>query len=165
MTVSLRPMTSEEFVAYEDSDAHRYAETMVRAGYWSAEGALARAQEAPPQLLPDGVSTVDHVILVVEAPEQPAPIGVVWLSIQRETIPPTGFLYDLLIHEPHRGRGYGRQAMLALEAKARELGLAALSLHVFEDNAPARSLYASLGYQVRSMNMAKRLTITRDRGA
>lgn len=45
--------------------------------------------------------------------------------------------------------------MLALEVKARELGLASLALHVFVDNALAMALYAALGYEVRSMNMTK----------
>jgi ribosomal protein S18 acetylase RimI-like enzyme len=70
-------------------------------------------------------------------------------------VPPTGFIYDLLIHAPFRRRGYGRQAMLALEDKAQELGLASLTLHVFEGNTPARDLYAALGYRPEGSYMIK----------
>jgi ribosomal protein S18 acetylase RimI-like enzyme len=157
MALSLRPMTSDEFILYEDADAHRYADGMVRAGFWSANGALRRAKEAHAQLLPQGVNTEDHFFFVIESVEQAGPVGVIWLSVNRETAPPSGFIYDLLIHEPFRGRGFGRQAMLELEGKARDLGLASLSLHVYEDNAPAKALYRSLGYEVKSMNMAKAL--------
>ncbi len=47
--------------------------------------------------------------------------------------------------------------MLALEKKAKELGLASLALNVFEDNTVAKALYTSLGYEVQSSNMRKLL--------
>jgi ribosomal protein S18 acetylase RimI-like enzyme len=157
VTVSLRPMTEEEFVPYEDDDAHRYAQAMVSAGYWSAEGALERAKETHAKLLPQGVSTKDHLFFVIEQPPELIPIGAIWLSINRETLPASGFVYDLILHQRFRGRGLGREAMEALEEEARRLRLTSLALHVFEDNTPARTLYTALGYQVKSMNMTKAL--------
>ncbi len=165
MPVFLRSMTSEEFGAYEDADARRYSDSMVRAGYWSEEVALKRAKETHATLLPKGVESENHHFLVIEASEETRPIGVIWLSVNRETTPPTGFIYDLLIHGPFRRKGYGRQSMIALEEKARELGLASISLHVFEDNEPARALYGTLGYRVKSMNMTKVLPGASDKGA
>jgi ribosomal protein S18 acetylase RimI-like enzyme len=47
--------------------------------------------------------------------------------------------------------------MLALEVKARELGLATLSLHVFVFNHEARALYEKLGYAITNINMSKAL--------
>jgi ribosomal protein S18 acetylase RimI-like enzyme len=164
MAVSLRPMTPEEFGPYEDADAHRYAEGMVKAGCWSADGAFKRAKEAHARLLPEGLKTEDQFLLVIEAPQAPRPVGVAWLSVNRETAPPTGFIYDLLIHEPFRRTSFGRQAMLALEAKARDLGLASLSLHVFQDNTPARTLYSSLGYLANGTHMTKALSPATKKG-
>jgi GNAT superfamily N-acetyltransferase len=63
-----------------------------------------------------------------------------------------------LIEEAHRGQGYGRQSMLALEEKAKGLGLRTLALHVFAHNAEARALYEGLGYEIKSLNMEKLLT-------
>jgi ribosomal protein S18 acetylase RimI-like enzyme len=151
-------MTSDEFTAYEDADAHRYAESMVRAGYWPAEGALARAKATHARLLPQGLETRDQLFFVIEAGESPGPIGAIWLSIDRESSPPTGFVFDLFLDESYRRQGLGRRAMLSLEEKARAMGLASLSLHVFEDNAPARALYAGLGFEVRSLNLVKHLS-------
>jgi ribosomal protein S18 acetylase RimI-like enzyme len=71
---------------------------------------------------------------------------------------PSGFIYDLFVEEPWRGRGLAGQAMLALEERARQLGLATLYLHVFADNPVARALYDKLGYRVTSLNMAKPLS-------
>lgn len=157
MSVILRPMTHEEFVPYEDADAHHYAENMVRAGFWSAEGAFNKAKSIHANLLPDGVRTKDHLFFVIEDSETAEALGVIWLFIDRETQPASGFIYDLLLHAQFRGRGLGKQAMLALEKKAKDLGLTSLALNVFDDNAAAKALYTSLGYEVQSLNMRKLL--------
>jgi ribosomal protein S18 acetylase RimI-like enzyme len=61
------------------------------------------------------------------------------------------------IDEKSRGKGYGKQIMLLLEEKARELGLKSLALHVFGSNQVARGLYEKLGYEVSSLNVTKPL--------
>lgn len=159
MTLNLRAMTPEEFVPYEDADAHHYAENMVRAGFWSSEGAFNKAKSIHANLLPDGVHTKNHLFFVIEDTRTEVSIGVIWLFVDREAQPPLGFIYDLLLHAQFRGRGLGKQAMLALEKRAKKLGLASLALNVFEDNAVAKALYASLGYEVQSLNMRKRLLV------
>jgi ribosomal protein S18 acetylase RimI-like enzyme len=157
MTIILRPMTLEEFVQYEDADAHRFAENMVNAGFWSPEGAYDRAKAIHASLLPDGAHTKDHLFFVIEDAQNKDAMGVIWLFIDRETEPASGFIYDLLLHPHFRGRGLGKQAMLALENKARDIGLPSLALNVFEENTIAKALYTSLGYQVQSSNMRKLL--------
>lgn len=159
--LNLRPMIPEEFVSYEEADAHQYAENMVKAGFWSPKGALSKAKETHAQILPHGLYTRDHFFFMIEDAHNKNAIGVIWLFIDRQIDPPSGFIYDLLIYTPFRGKGLGRQAMLTLERKAQELGLASLTLHVFDDNAPAKALYTSLGYQVQSLNMRKILTTDR----
>jgi ribosomal protein S18 acetylase RimI-like enzyme len=131
---------------------------MARAGFWSADEAFDKAKDLHTRLLPEGVHTPDHLFFVIEEDQRHDSIGVIWLFINRETEPPSGFLYDILVHAPFRGQGFGKQAMLALEQKAMELGLTSLALNVFEDNTLAKALYTSLGYQVQSSNMRKLLT-------
>jgi ribosomal protein S18 acetylase RimI-like enzyme len=150
-------MTAEEFVPYEDADAHHYAENMVSAGFWSPEGAFNKAKNVHANLLPNGVHTKDHLFFVIEDTQTRDSIGVIWLFIDREAQPPSGFIYDLLLHAQFRGRGLGKQAMLALEKKAKELGSATLALNVFEHNTVAKALYTSLGYEVQSLSMRKLL--------
>jgi ribosomal protein S18 acetylase RimI-like enzyme len=66
-------------------------------------------------------------------------------------------LYEIEIEERLRGRGFGREAMLAFEQRARELGAEKVTLNVFGGNEVARSLYHSLGYAEESVHMGKRL--------
>ena len=46
---------------------------------------------------------------------------------------------------------------IAVETRVRELGLGAIALHVFGHNAPARALYASLGYEPTNLHLLKKL--------
>lgn len=165
MSVNLRPMTPEEFVPYEEADARHYADNMVNAGFWSAEGAFDKAKGMHVNLLPDGVHTKDHLFFVIEDSPTKQSIGVIWLFIDHETEPPSGFIYDLLLYPGFRGQGLGKQAMLALEKKAMDIGLASLALNVFEDNKIAKALYASLGYHVQSSTMRKLLSTEQEETA
>lgn len=155
--VRLVPMTAKEFAEYLERDIERYAEENVKAGYWAPAEALEESRKEHQQLLPSGLATKDHHFLKIQD-EGGIMIGEAWLKANHDTLLPSAFLYDLFIEEAHRGQGYGKQAMLALEEKAKELGLRTLALHVFAHNAKARALYEGLGYEVKSLNMEKLLT-------
>ncbi len=66
-----------------------------------------------------------------------------------ELCPPAGSYYvcAVALYTGSRGRGYGSQLMRAAECAARSMGLTRTSLHVFEENALAVSLYKELGYE------------------
>jgi ribosomal protein S18 acetylase RimI-like enzyme len=155
--VQLVPMTAQEFEEYLQRDIKTYAEENVKAGYCTPGEALEESRKAHHQLLPQGMATRDHYFLNIQG-ESGKTIGAAWLKANRDTHPPSGFLYALFIEETHRGQGYGKEAMLALEEKATELGLRTMALHVFAHNAEARALYEGLGYEVKSLNMTKVLT-------
>ena len=80
----------------------------------------------------------------------------IWMK--HEAPRPQGFIFDISLEEAQRGKGYGRQVMLALEEIAKGMGLETLALHVFAHNTPAMKLYEKLGYEVVSQNMMKKLT-------
>lgn len=158
MRVELIPMNEYEFQIYEARETARYAEANVRAGYWSPAEALDKARQAHRRLLPQGMATPGHHFFAIVAADIQGPVGAIWMAEERSTSVPSGFIYDLFVEEPWRGRGLAGQAMLALEERARQLGLATLYLHVFADNPVARALYDKLGYRVTSLNMAKPLS-------
>ena len=59
---------------------------------------------------------------------------------------PLGRLARVAVAPAARGRGLGRALVAAAAAEARRLGLRRLRLNVYADNAPARRLYAALGF-------------------
>ncbi len=155
--IRLTPMTQAQFEVFEEKDILEYAREEVRAGFWSEVEALEKAREAHRRLLPEGLATRDHYLYAIQLAEGEATVGFVWLMVNRDSTPPTGFIYDLEVNEGYRHRGYAREAMLALEQLARQMGLRQLGLHVFAHNTAARALYESLGYSVGSLNLRKDL--------
>lgn len=155
--VRLVPMTIKEFEEYLARNVERYAQENAKAGYWAPAEALEKSRQVHQQLLPSGLATRDHYLLTIQD-ESGLAIGTAWLKADHAAAVPTGFVYDIFIEEAHRGQGKGTQAMLALEEKARELGLRTLALHVFAHNPRAIALYKRLGYGVKSLNMRKELT-------
>ena len=84
-------------------------------------------------------------------------VGLIWLRANTDRPTPSGFIFGLRIDEKFRGRGYGKQAMLLIEEKAREPGLKSIGLHVFGVNTVAQNLYEGSGYEITSLNMQKPL--------
>lgn len=159
MAVTLVAMNQLEYDAWYDAAVADYAGERVRAGNTPADQALEVASRAFAQLLPQGLQTPSHHLYTVRD-ENGAAVGVIWLAHDvpgSGLAPTTGFIYDVVIYPEYRRRGYGREAMLALEDEARRLGLTALALHVFGHNTTARHLYETLGYQATNINMRKDL--------
>src|SRR6266851_490585 len=65
--------------------------------------------------------------------------------------------FNIVIFEAFRRQRYGTQALQALEERARQLGLASISLHVFGHNHAARATYEKLGYATTNVMMRKML--------
>ncbi len=61
-------------------------------------------------------------------------------------IPGTFYVSGVAAFARHRGRGIGSELMTAAEGRARDMGLGALSLIVFEENEGAHRLYERIGY-------------------
>ena len=83
-------------------------------------------------------------------------IGHLWLGPAGGD-PERWWVWDVMVDEEFRGRGYGRRAMLHAEELARENGASTLGLNVFGHNAVARKLYSTLGYGETSVQMRKEL--------
>ena len=131
-----------------------YAAQMAASGE-PAESAQARADASMNQLIPGGrPAEGQHVMGVVHAGET---VGLLWMG--RRPGDPTGswYVFDVEIDPPHRGRGYGRAAMLTAEDWVRAQGGDRIGLNVFAPNAAARSLYESLDYRLQALAMFKEL--------
>ena len=85
--------------------------------------------------------------------------GFVWVA--RTHNDSTGQLEASLLNqyvaETYRGQGLGRRLMETAEAWARQQGLPRISLSVGAPNTLGQKLYQSLGYQVETLRMTKKL--------
>ncbi len=153
--VVLRPMTADEYAAYEEHSIRGYAEQMVEMGGHDAESAYAESARQQRLLLPDGLATEGQHLLVVES--DGSRVGILWVGTRQDRSD-LWWVWDVEIDEAFRGRGLGRATMLAAESFVRALGVDRLGLNVFGGNAPAITLYEDLGYAVDAQQMSKRLT-------
>lgn len=101
----------------------------------------------PMHLTPDGIRTMDHLYDVALARSVIAcidktPVGMALLSVRGAR----GWISAVGVAPAWRHRGIGRAMLLALQDAARAAGLAEVTLEVITQNAPARALYASLGF-------------------
>jgi ribosomal protein S18 acetylase RimI-like enzyme len=157
--VRLEPMADTDFGEYVNSIISGYADDMARAGMVPRDKALQVAQTQTAQLLPEGVDTPNAFLWNIVDEEISEKVGKLWVSKREETSGKTGFVYDVVIFEQFRRRGYRRLAFHCLEEMAPELGITSIALNVFAFNTPARALYESLDYTERAIIMAKDLEV------
>ncbi|HEY3632292.1 MAG TPA: GNAT family N-acetyltransferase [Jatrophihabitantaceae bacterium] len=160
MSLSLRPMTDDEFVAFRAYAVDHYGVDVARSKGLSAEDGRADAERQTAALLPDGNATAGQLLFVAvdgAGGGDGAAVGTLWLSTTTPDGLDAGWIYDVEIDASHRGKGYGRELMRLAEHKCRELGLTSLGLNVFGPNVVARQLYESLGYEITAQSMAKPL--------
>ncbi len=148
-------MNQAEYDAFLEQAVPEYAADNVRAGYWAEAEALEKSRKEFETLLPKGLQSENHYLYTLYDAENA--VGLIWMRANMDRPTKSGFIFDLRIDEKFRGKGYGKQAMLLIEEKARELGLKSIGLHVFAVNTVARNLYESVGYEISSLNMIKQL--------
>lgn len=151
----LVPMTQSEYDEYLKHIIPDYAADNVRAGYWHESEALEKSRQQIEGLLPQGLQSKDHYIYSLFDGDQK--VGMIWLKANVDRPGKDGFIFDVIVDDQFRGKGYGKQIMALIEEKARELGLKSIGLHVFGYNTVAKHLYDSVGYEVTSYNMIKKL--------
>ena len=78
-----------------------------------------------------------------------------WFAIETRQQKAIALIYNIIIDEAFRQRGYGKQAMQALEVEVQRLGVDEIRLHVFGNNTVARKLYQNMGYEETNVMMRK----------
>ena len=155
MDVKLRPMRNDEFADWLPQMRDDYARSMIEEGGVSPESASQRAAAQTEQLFPGERPSAEQLVFVVEADGEA--VGELWLADRDDVLQRCLFVYQIHIAEAHRGRGYGKEAMLLAEEEARRRGIDRLALNVFGRNTVARRLYRSLGYDENAIAMSKAL--------
>jgi GNAT superfamily N-acetyltransferase len=144
--VGHRDLTQAEFGPWRDAQVRAYAEDNLPRSGGDLERSLARSWAEFDRFLPQGLDTADTSLVVLISGDER--VGHLWLAHHVE--PGLSFVYDVEVLEHHRGRGFGRAAMVVAEMLARGAGDDRIGLHVFGGNAAARNLYRTQGYVLQS---------------
>jgi GNAT superfamily N-acetyltransferase len=94
---------------------------------------------------------------VVEREDEIVGIAIWFLTYSTWTGRHGIWLEDLYVHEPQRGRGYGKALIASLAALCVERGYTRLEWTVLDWNAPAVAFYRSIGAQPMSEWTTQRL--------
>ncbi len=150
-------MTKEDFGPYREAGVREFAQQKILSGEWAEDEALALSEADHDRLLPEGVESPGQFLYTVRDADTGDEVATIWIALRGKAGRLEGYIYDIEVHEKHRGQGYGRATMLAGIERARELGADSLGLHVFGHNAPARALYRSLGFVETNVSMSLEL--------
>ncbi|MNC60891.1 putative N-acetyltransferase YycN [compost metagenome] len=115
------------------------------------------SEEAITRSLPKGLHTDGaylYSIVEISSDEQ---VGYIWFNVSEGRGGREAFIYDFYVFEPFQSKGYGKQAMIALDEEAREMNVTKIGLHVFGQNNRAFELYKKMGYIVTDITMSKDL--------
>lgn len=149
-------MRPDEYADYTAARDHEYVASLSAS--MSEEAAWQKVRADRARLLPDGLATEGHRLLVAED-HAGRPVGSLWLGLSdpRTGSPDTAWLFDIHVEPQRRREGFGRAMLTAVEATARDLGAKHLALNVFAENTAAVAMYQSTGYRVASQQLLKEL--------
>ncbi|MCD9197391.1 GNAT family N-acetyltransferase [Aeromicrobium wangtongii] len=155
MSLTLQPMTPEQFASWNEKLIVSYAHDKVEAGAWPERGAVERSRHDIGADLPLGLDTPGHDLFVARS--EGRDVGWLWLATDTTGPAPQAFIHDIEVVEGERGRGLGRALLEAAEAWCADHSIAVLKLHVFAHNEAAVGLYESSGFETTDLSMAKQI--------
>lgn len=156
----LTPMSPADFTPYLKVAIADFAAQSVASGYWPEEGALERARREFSRLLPGGLSTPNNFLLSIVDPQTRVIVGSLWWTIVDTAGLRIALVFDVHISKQHRRLGFASRALRELLQQIAEMdGLSHVALHVFSFNEGARALYKSLGFEIVSFTLFKRLDL------
>jgi RimJ/RimL family protein N-acetyltransferase len=155
--IQFRAMTDSEFLPYLDELYRGYADEQVKAGSWPADRGLELAKAEIHEMLPDGLTTQNNFLYSLIAPNEPSPIGVIWILIRERNNQKEAFIADIVIFDAFRRKGYGAQALKSLNETVKGMGVHRIRLQVFGHNKVARDLYEKSGYKMVNIYMEKQV--------
>lgn len=153
--IEFRKMSEDEHSRIREPSLESYAQDIARNFKRPMDEVRIEAKEQVNRILKDGLATQGHFMFDVVEKKNGETVGYIWFNVEKDK--KRAFLYDILIHKPYRGKGYGRKTLRLLEATLRDMDIKQLGLHVFGDNTVAISLYKMQGYYTASFNMQKDL--------
>jgi RimJ/RimL family protein N-acetyltransferase len=161
--IELVPMNEKELADYIKTSVQNYANEKVKSGNWDRSDAIERSKKEFDKLLPDGLNTRGQYLFTVKDRTANKNVGMIWVGIRDYGDEVSGaWIWDFLINDEERRKGYGTETLSALERVLVNLGQKRVSLHVFGHNGAAIDLYKKVGYEVTNIVMSKDLKLNQN---
>ena len=154
--VKLIPMDPADYPAYLENSIVEYAEDKVKSGQWKESESLEKSRGEFMHLLPDGVHTKNEFIYSIVDESSGQKMGILWVEVKMDETPRRAFGFDFIVYEPFRGKGFGKQALQALDKLLISMDVESMGLHVFGHNTTAFELYKKMGFEITNINMRKK---------
>jgi ribosomal protein S18 acetylase RimI-like enzyme len=148
--VHFEPITEEEFPDYWRYSVESWIRDMQGAGLLRDSITYEEAENEVRKFLPDGLSSKGHHIMRIV--DDGIRVGTIWYEI-RDRVMREAYLWDIIVNEDQRGRGYGKGGMKELLNTARKEGAKRVQLNVFGFNSIARNLYNKMGFRDEAITM------------
>ncbi|MEA3209534.1 MAG: hypothetical protein QOE70_2591 [Chthoniobacter sp.] len=97
-------------------------------------------------LFPDCASTPTTLLILAYRVTEPVGLAACFRGSSTFAARPLVDIHDFFVFPKHRGAGFGRMLLDAIEQRAREIGCCKLTLEVQENNHHARRIYAAAGF-------------------
>ena len=150
-SIAVTPMSHEVFMEYKAYAIREWARDSVKGGARNMEHALEWAGTLIDGLLPGDESTANHHLFSITH-EEHGKIGYFWMEEVGNVI----HARDFEIYAQHRGKGYARLAVSALQAlRPAYPHINKVKLEVHAHNKVALELYRKLGFQTYQLVMVK----------
>jgi ribosomal protein S18 acetylase RimI-like enzyme len=144
-----RPVEPEIFEADFADAAHCAAIVAVLDSYASDPlgGGKPLAADVRQRLVPALGAHPTALVLLAFTGQRPVGIAVCFFGFSTFQAHPLLNIHDLAVVPEHRGRGIGLALLAAAEERARARQCCKLTLEVQDENARARALYTSFGFE------------------
>ena len=143
--VKLDRPTQEEFDRWFRLSTERQAEDRAWVNGTDPKVERAQLDAMIPVLLPNGMDSSDHAFRIARD-ETGEELGFVWVGVLPDAPKGICVLFDIYVHEAHRGRGVARSILEQIFESLKADGVHTVLLYVRSDNAQARALYKKLGF-------------------
>ncbi len=110
-------------------------------------GGKALAEDVRGRIIPALRDHPTTLVLLAFVAEEPVGVAVCFFGLSTFNARPLLNIHDLAVLPEHRGKGVGRALLRAAEEHARRKDCCKLTLEVRDDNARARGLYQSFGFE------------------
>ncbi|SHE29470.1 GNAT family N-acetyltransferase [Vibrio gazogenes] len=156
--VVLREMRQEEYPAFCQYFIDDYSQEIAANYGHSIALAIELAEKDLHRHFPNGLENTEHSLLCIDAEVEGEQrlVGYLWHSVNHNDS--STFIYDFFIAPEHRSRGFGRQAISALEKQLQSADINQIKLRVAYHNERALKLYKEVGFAVTGFNMSKTIS-------